>query len=144
MLEIVISIAVAGILLAIITNSFQVSQIKKNQDQITQTIISSLEEQKANSQTGKEGVSYGVKFNTNNFVLFKGEYEQASSSNKIIGIDSQFQITESITDSDGSISFSRLLGDTSENATITITHIDNRIPPKIIIIKKTGTISVIE
>jgi len=144
MLEIIISIAVAGILLAIITNSFQLSQIRKNQDQIVQTIVSSLEQQKANTQSGKEGLSYGVKFDTSTITLFKGEYSQSSTENKIIAIEPQFQITESITQSNNSISFLKLLGDASENATVTISHIDNRVSPKNILIKKTGTISVIE
>lgn len=144
MLEIIISIAVAGILLAIITNSFQLSQIRKNQDQIVQTIVSSLEEQKANTQSGKEGLSYGVKFDASTITLFKGEYSQSSTENKIIAIEPQFQITESITQSNNIILFSRLLGDASENATVTISHIDNRVSPKNILIKKTGTISVIE
>lgn len=143
-LETIIAITVAGILLAIITNSFQISRIKKNQDEIVETIVSSLEEQKTNSQTGKEGFSYGVKFNIDNFVLFRGEYQQASSNNKIIAIEPQFQISDSLINMDNIVSFSKILGDASENATITISHIDNRISPKNIVIKKTGTISVIE
>ncbi|MEN9921506.1 MAG: hypothetical protein RLZZ517_484 [Candidatus Parcubacteria bacterium] len=145
LLEIIITIAVAGILLTIATNSYQVAQVKKNQDQIVQAIEASLDEQRANTQAGKDGQNFGVKFNSDSFVLFTGTtYSANSSQNKVIGIDSQFEISETITNSDNIIYFSKILGDANQNATITISHITNRISPKQIIIEKSGTISVIE
>lgn len=144
-LEVVISIAIAGVLVAIVTNSFQVAQIKKHQQGIVQSIVSSLEEQKANTQAGKEGKNFGVKFNNSDFILFTGtSYVPSSTENKIIAIDSQFQITETLSNEDNIIYFSKLLGDTNENATITVSHIDNRINSQHIIIERSGTISVIE
>jgi Tfp pilus assembly protein PilE len=144
-LEIIIVIAVAGILLAIGVNSFQVAQIKKNQDEIIQTLTTSLDEQKVNTQTGKNGQQYGVRFNLKDFVLFSGtSYNPSSDQNKIIAINSQFEITETLSNSDNIIYFSKLIGDVNEIATITISHIDNRIDPQKIIIEKSGAISVIE
>lgn len=144
MIEIIISIAVAGVLLGIVTNSFQVAQIKKNQQKIVQTIITSLEEQKTNTQTGKNAQSYGVKFNTAEFILFSGTTYASSSQNKIIAIDPVFEITETISNEQNIIYFSKFIGDANEVATITVSHITNRIPPQHLIIEKTGTISVIE
>jgi prepilin-type N-terminal cleavage/methylation domain-containing protein len=144
-LEIIITIAVAGILLTIATNSYQVAQIKKNQEQIIQAIEASLDEQRAKTQAGKDGQNFGIKFNSDNFVLLTGtSYSSGSNQNKIIAIDPQFQISETITNSDNIIYFSKILGDANQNATITISHITNRISPKQIIIEKSGTISVIE
>ncbi len=78
-------------------------------------------------------------------MLFTGTtYSTNSSQNKIIGIDSQFEISETVTNSDNIIYFSKLLGDANQSATITVSHITNRISPKQIVIEKSGTISVIE
>lgn len=145
LLEIIISIAVAAILLTIVTTSFRTAQIKKTQDGISQSILASLEEQKANSQAGKDGSSHGIKFNTNEHILFKGiSYSESSVDNKIFSIDPQFQINETILNSDNVIYFSKLNGDSNETATITISHISNKVPPQNLIIEKSGTISVIE
>jgi prepilin-type N-terminal cleavage/methylation domain-containing protein len=143
-IEVIISLAVAGILLAIVTNSFQVAQIKKNQQQITQTILSSLEEQKVNTQAGKNAQSYGVKFNTSEFILFSGTAFASSSQNKVVAIDPRFEITETISNSQNIIYFSKLIGDSNEVATVTVSHISNRIPPQHVVIEKSGTISVVE
>jgi prepilin-type N-terminal cleavage/methylation domain-containing protein len=142
LLEIIITISVAGILFTIATNS---SQVKKNQDQIVQAIEASLDEQRANTQAGKDGENFGVKFNSDSFVLFTGTtYSANSNQNKVIDIDYQFEISETITNSDNIIYFSKLLGDANQNATITVSHITNRVAPKQIVIEKSGTISVIE
>lgn len=144
-LEVVISLTIFGILFAIITNSYQTNQLKKTQEQIIQEIVSSLEEQKSKSQTGKDGQIHTIKFYPNQFILFGGlSFDQNSSQNKTISIHSQFQISDTITNSDNILYFTKLLGDASEKATITISHIDERIPQKNIVIERTGTISVIE
>jgi prepilin-type N-terminal cleavage/methylation domain-containing protein len=143
-LEIIIAIAIAGILLSISVNSYQISKLKKDQEQILLAIESALEEQRVNTQSGKEGKNFGVKFNQNDFVLFSGTSYSPSDQNKIVAVDPQFQITETITHTDNIIYFSKLLGDANQHATITISHITNRIPVKNILIEKSGTISVIE
>ena len=144
-LEIVIVISVAGVLLALIVNSYQVAQLRKNQDEIIESIISSLDEQKTLTQAGKESQNFGIKFNETDFILFKGTtFSSNSGQNKIIALNSQFEITETLSNVDNVIYFSKLLGDVNESATITISHITDRIPPKSIYIKKSGVVSVIE
>jgi prepilin-type N-terminal cleavage/methylation domain-containing protein len=145
LIEVIISIAIAGVLVAIVTNSFQVAQIKKQQQGITQSIVSYLEKQKADTQAGKGGSNYGVKFNATDFVLFKGTtYSPSASSNQIISIDPQFQMSETISNSDNLIYFSKLNGDSNETATITISHITNRVSPQMLTIESSGAVSVIE
>lgn len=144
-LEIIISIAIASVILAILTNSYQVAKLKKNQEEIIEAITVSLDEQKTQSQAGKDGSNFGVQFDQTAFTLFTGtSFNPSSNQNKVIAIDSQFEITETISNSDNMIYFSKLLGDANETATITISHIDDRIPQKNILIEKSGTISVIE
>lgn len=145
LLEIIISIAVASILLTIVTTSFRTAQIKKVQDGIVQSILASLEEQKANSQAGKEGSSYGIKFNSNEYILFKGiSYSVSSPDNKNIAVESPFQIEETISNANNIIYFSKLNGNSNEVATITISHITNEVTPQNLIIETSGAISVVE
>lgn len=145
LLEIIVSIAIAAILLTIITTSFRTAQVRKTQDGITQSILASLEEQKANSQAGKGGSSYGVKFNSNEFITFKGiSYSESSVDNKTFPVDSKFQISETISNANNIIYFSKLNGNSNEVATITISHISNEVTPQNLIIETSGAISMVE
>jgi len=145
LLEIIIAIAIVGVLTAIVTNSFQVAQLKKQQQGITQSIVSYLEKQKADTQAGKDGSNYGVKFNTTDFVLFKGtSYSFGSAFNQDVVIDPQFQISETISNGENIIYFSKLNGNANETATITVSHINNRISPQTITLEASGAVSVIE
>lgn len=145
LIEIIISIAILGIIAGITTVSFRNSQIKKQQQAIVETLSSNLAEQKVNSQTGKEGSNYGIKFNTDNYILFKGKvFDSGSSSNKKVEVAKSFQISETISNSQDVIYFSKITGAPSEVATITISHINNKISPQNILIESSGVISVVE
>jgi prepilin-type N-terminal cleavage/methylation domain-containing protein len=144
-LEVIISIAIASVLLAIVTYSYQTAQIKKTQEGIVEAVYASLQEQKAYTQAGKNGQNYGVKFNSSEFIEFTGtSYSPSSNQNKVSALDPRFEITETITNSDNIIYFSKLLGNANQTATITVSHIDTRVPPQHIVIEQSGTISVIE
>jgi prepilin-type N-terminal cleavage/methylation domain-containing protein len=145
LIEIIVSIAITAVLVSIVTNSFQTAQIRKEQEGIVQDILASLEKQKSDTQAGKEGSNYGVKFNTTDFTLFKGtSYSSNSATNKVISLDSKFQIGETISNANNIIYFSKLNGDANETATITVSHISNRVSPQSLIIESSGAISVIE
>jgi prepilin-type N-terminal cleavage/methylation domain-containing protein len=144
-LEIIISIAIIGILSAIVTNSFRTAQIKKQQQGIVQSIVADLEKQKSDTQAGKAGSQYGITFNPSKYVLFTGtSYSSTSPSNKTVDVDSQFVLSETITNAQNSIYFSKITGNANENATITVSHVSNLVPPLLITIQTSGAISVIE
>ena len=145
LIEIIFSVAIIGILSAIAVNSFHTAQIRKEQQGIVQGIVADLEKQKTDTQTGKAGSQYGVKFNPSNYVLFTGtSYATTSASNRTVDIDSQFQIDETIINAQNSIYFSKINGNANENATITVSHISNRVDPLLLTIQTSGAISVIE
>jgi len=145
LIELVIVIAIAGVLGAIVTNSFRSAQIQKEQETITQGLLASVEKQKADTQAGKGGSSYGVKFNADSYVLYTGTtYSAASISNRTVTVDPDFTLSNTISNSADTIYFSRLYGEASESATITISHVRNEVSPQLIVIEESGTISVIE
>lgn len=144
-IEIIISIAIIGVLTGIVANSFQTAQLKKQQQGIVQSIVSYLEKQKSYTQSGKDGENYGVKFNSSDFIMFTGDsFSENTESNTIVSIDPQFQISETISNNQNIIYFSKLNGNANENATITISHLNNRINSQNLVIENSGTISVID
>lgn len=145
LLEIIISIAIIGILTTIVVNSSQVSILKKEQESIIQSMIAQLEKAKANAQAGKNGSEFGIKFNPQEYIYFSGStFSVNNDENIFFVINSQFEITETISNGDNSIVFSKILGRPNTTATITVSHIDNRIPNKSFQIEATGDISIIE
>lgn len=145
LLEIIFVIAIIGILTAIGVNSFQEAQLKKHQQAIVQNIISNLEKAKADTQAGKGGIQHGIKFNTQDFVLFSGStFDSSNASNITVGIHSQFEIETTLTNSQKIITFSRLYGDPNETATITVSHLDDRLSPIMFTIDNVGSISMVE
>lgn len=144
-IEIIISIAIITILLTVVTTSYRAAQLKKAQESITQSILVSLEEQRVNTQAGKEGSNYGVKFNSDGYTLFTGtSYSEFSPNNTVFSIDPQFEISETISNGTNIIFFSKLNGNANETATITISHISDQIDSQSLIIETSGAISVIE
>jgi prepilin-type N-terminal cleavage/methylation domain-containing protein len=145
LIEIIFSIAIIGILSAMVTNSFRTAQIRKQEQGIVQGIVADLEKQKTDTQTGKAGSQYGVKFNPSNYVMFTGtSYATTSASNRTVNIDSQFQLSETIANSQNIIYFSKINGNANETATITVSHISNRVTPLLLTVQTSGAISVIE
>ncbi len=145
LLELIFSIAIAAVLSAMVTNSFRTAQIKKEQQGIVQSIVADLEKQKSDTQTGKGGSNYGIKFNTSDYILFIGTtYSAGASSNKNVALDSKFQISETIANASNMIYFSKINGNANETATITVSHILNAVPPAMLTVESSGAISVIE
>lgn len=145
LIEIIISIAIMGILTAMVVSSFHTAQIRKEQQGIVQGILADLEKQKSDTQAGKAGSQYGIKFNPTNYVLFTGtSYATTSPSNKVVDVNSKFQITETIINAQNNIYFSKINGNANENATITVSHISNRVNPLLLTVQTSGAISVIE
>lgn len=145
LIEMIFVVAIAGILTAIVTGSFGTAQIRKEQDGIIQTIAAHLEKQKADTQAGKGGSSYGVKFASSTYVLYTGTtYNAGASSNQTVALDADFALTETITNANDVIFFSRLTGSANETATITVSQIAGRVSPRHITIEANGNISVIK
>jgi prepilin-type N-terminal cleavage/methylation domain-containing protein len=144
LIEIVVAVAILGVLTSIVINTFHTAQLKKEQSGVTQSLVAHLEKQKADTQAGKGGAIYGVKLNADSYVLYKGTYSSNSVTNQNVTINNKFSLSETFTNTNNVIYFSKLYGKANENATITISHIQNQISPQLIVIEQSGTISVIE
>jgi len=145
MIELIIVVAIAGIITAIGTGSFRTAQLRKEQDGIVQSLASHLEKQKADTQAGKEGSAYGIKFASSSYILYKGTaYNAGAATNKEVTFDSRFSLAETISNSSNVIYFSKLSGSANETATITVSELTGKVAPQYVTIESSGNISVIE
>lgn len=145
LIEIVLVVGILGILTSISINSFQSAQLKKEQGGIVQGIVAHLEKQKTDTQAGKGGSNYGVKFDGDEYILFTGtSYNASSPTNLHVPVITNFLIEETISNASNIIFFSKLYGEANETATITVSHISDTVDPQLIVIEESGTISVIE
>jgi prepilin-type N-terminal cleavage/methylation domain-containing protein len=139
-IEIVVVVAIMLILLGIVSFSF--SGLKKSQalkDSVVNT-LSSLDKSKSESFASVSSSVYGVHFQTDKIVIFKGtSYSSQSSSNENVSMTSPASITSINLSGGGSdLYFNRLTGVPSKTGTIIIT---SGTLTKTITISATGGIS---
>lgn len=145
LIEIVFVVAIAGILTSIITNSFRTSQIRKEQEGVVESLVAHLEKQKADTQAGKGGIAYGVRFASTTYTLINGTtYSASATTNMDVTMPDSFSISETISNSGNVIYFSKLTGGANETATITVSHISNRVSPQYVTVQTSGNVSVVE
>jgi len=145
LIEIIVSISILLIVLAIGLLSFSDAKNKKELHSTADTLILRMEEMKTNAISGKGGSSFGVKFNTDSYTLFQGSsYNISDPENIVHDIPDIFEINTTIENSDVSIVFERLSGEASSSDTITISEISDPSNTISISIGSLGNISIVE
>ena len=145
LLEIMIVVAIIGILSAIAVINFSAARKAKILETTADGIAFTLEKAKADSVSGKYGQSHGLKFNTGDYISFVGSsYNAGNASNTAYTIDDSFTITNTITDPDDKIVFLRLTGATNNTATVTVSQISDSTKKRDVVIGPLGNISVVQ
>ncbi|HTK33207.1 MAG TPA: GspH/FimT family pseudopilin [Candidatus Paceibacterota bacterium] len=145
LIEILLVIAIAGILLSIGTYWYNTARSNAIVSTTTDSIVSALEQARSNAISGKNGASFGVKFNSDSYVTFMGSaYSTSSASNSTTTIDSGATLTNTITDPNDAIVFTRLTGATNSTATVTVMEIANPARKKNIVVESLGNIGVVQ
>ena len=109
----------------------------------TGIIIGELQDARSRTLSSQGGFQYGVHFQNDQTVLFKGAtYNSADSTNEVTAFDSRMQI-ETISLSGGSVDvvFDRLTGETASPGTVKVSVRSDPTVYKTITIQKTGLIS---
>ncbi len=144
LIEILVVISILGILVTVALPQF--SKIKENQvlKNTVEDVTSALHTAQSQSLASVDSLEYGVHFQSDQIVIFKGKVFLADAQdNKIINIISPASISDvtlgGISSTTGDIYFERLSGMPNKTGTITVT-----IPSlsKIITISATGAVSV--
>jgi len=104
--------------------------------------ISLLEKARQETLFSKDSSKYGVRFNTDEMILFKGEfYATSSTDNIIVKLHPKVLISDiNLPNGTTSVSFKRLSGETSQSGTITLQSLLDASNIKVITIEKTGIV----
>jgi prepilin-type N-terminal cleavage/methylation domain-containing protein len=143
-IEMIIVIAIIGILSVIAIVSIRSDISIKNLEGIALNISAKLNEFKSYAIAGKDAESYGVKFNNDSYITFKGgTYSSSGNSNVEYQLPEGFSLSNTIPGSDDAIIFSRITGDTGITATITVSSLNGSSTINILV-NPLGSVSVIK
>lgn len=121
-IEMLIVVAVIGILLAVVLPQF--SGVKNAQvlNSAAQDVVSTLNKARSQTLASLDSSEYGVHFQSDKIVLFKGtSYSSSNSNNENVNMISPATISNiNLTGGASNIYFSRLTGSPSASGTVTI------------------------
>lgn len=121
-IEIMVIVAVLLLLGAIAAISFQNLNERLVLRQATSDLAFHLEEAKAASVAGEGAAPHGIHFASDRYVVFTGdEYDVNDDANVTHLLDDRLTMDADIIDNEDFIVFSRITGESSSVATITIT-----------------------
>ena len=142
-MELLIVLAIIGIIVAITLPSF--SSIKENQvlNNAVENVISTLNKARAQTLSSLESSEYGVHFESDQIVIFKGKvYSAVDPDNESVEITSPATISNvtlgGVSGPEGELYFARLSGVPDKSGTVTVSVAGSS---KIITISSTGTVS---
>lgn len=143
LIEILIVIGILLIVLFIGLSTLPAFNKKVELDTFTENIISSLSLSRAKTLSSKDEARYGVHFEQNKIVLFKGTDYASGSDYKVIIAPASVEVG-SITLNGGTsdVVFKRLTGETDGYGTITTRLKSGTQDTKTIVIEKTGVVGV--
>jgi len=142
LIEIIIVIAVIFFLVSVSIVSYRYFEKTTELEKTTQNIITTLKLAQAKTTSSEEASQYGVHFENDKYILFKGDgYQLESEDNKIYNIANRLEIYDIDLSGEGSdVVFQRINGKTEQNGNVSIRTISNPSSFKIIDIKSSGII----
>jgi prepilin-type N-terminal cleavage/methylation domain-containing protein len=144
MVEILVVIAVLGIIFAVALPQFSKSREMQVLKSAVNDILSVLERAKGQTLASMDSSEYGVRFESDQVIIFKGMvFVSGNENNEIVDIISPATVSNvtlnGVSGSSGSLYFNRLSGIPSKTGTITISTSSYS---KIITISATGSANV--
>jgi len=140
--EILLSMVIVVVILFVVINLFSNYNKKQILDNAVENTSSLLKEARSLTISSKNDSSYGVHFEQDTTVLFKGTtYVSDDPNNKISQIDKKVVISEiNLNGGGNNVIFQRLTGKTNYYGTIKISLISNPLNFKIVSIYQTGVV----
>jgi len=141
LIEILVVIAILGIISAIILGAFKVFNANQGLEKDTETVVEILRQARSQTLNSKNATTYGVHFASTTVTLFTGStYSAVAATNEIFPLtNADTVLTVALTGSGMNVVFDRLTGGTSQNGTITMSSVANG-RTKTITIFKTGLV----
>lgn len=142
LIEILLSIAIIVVILFVVINLFSNYNKKQVLDNSVEKVSSLLKEARSLTISSKDDNSYGVHFEQDVVVLFKGTtYISDDPNNKINQIDKKAFISEiNLSGGENNVVFQRLTGKTDYYGTIKISLTSDVLNFKTVSIYQTGVV----
>ena len=144
--ELIIVLAVAGIISLVAFSPLV--RFRDNQVLVatTEQIVSLIYTARTNTSASKDAAQYGVHFESDRVVLFKGAtFTEPNSNNKELALPPSIGIsTISLNGGGADIVFDRLVGTTAQFGTIVLTLKSNASSTRTIAIGQTGTVELLK
>jgi type II secretion system protein H len=141
LIEILIVIAIIGLVMAIVLLSFNSLKSSQTLDKDAELVVQVLRQARSQTLASQNASSYGVHFASSTITLFAGtSYSAGDTSNQNFNLNaSDTVIGLSLAGSSTNVVFSRLSGEAIQDGTITLSSLaTNR--TRIITVYKTGLI----
>lgn len=140
--ETLIVIAIIAVIVTIVVSAFSKFNNNQSLGGAIGEVTSTLNEARANTLASYDNSAYGVHFQTDKVVLFKGGvYSSSDSDNEDVILSSKISISNiSLTGGGSDVVFKRLTGKTDQNGTITLSLISDPTKTKTITIHGSGII----
>jgi prepilin-type N-terminal cleavage/methylation domain-containing protein len=140
-IEILITLAILAIIVALLVNSFQLFSKHQEINKDADIVIEALEEARTNTLASQNASQYGVHFATSSVTIFAGStYVAGASTNVSPSLTSSATVlTRTLTGGGNDVVFQRLTGETAQNGTIGISS-PNTTRTRTVTIYKTGLI----
>ncbi len=144
LLEVAIIVAIVTILVTILLTSFSSLNARQSLDSSAELVRSVLERAQSLTLASEADAQYGVHFDANQVVLFKGAtYSVDDPNNATSTLNARVIISNTTLSGGGSdVLFNRLTGNTSQYGTTTLSLINSSTTQRKVIINQTGTIQV--
>lgn len=140
--EVLIVLAILVVIVTIVVSAFSKFNNNQSLGGAVGEVTSTLNEARANTLASYDNSQYGVHFQSNKIVLFKGSiYSSSDTNNEDIILSSKISISNvSLAGGGNDIIFKRLTGKTDQNGTITLSLISDPTKIKTITIQGSGII----
>ncbi len=142
-LELLMVIAILGVLLAVITPSFL--NFRRNSILNTETLqmVTIINKARLSSISSKGDMQYGIHFEATKVVLFQGTtYSSTANTNEVYVLDPALSLSPIVINGGGvDIVFQKITGSTNQNATTTLRVIGSTTASSTIVVRPTGVAS---
>ncbi len=141
LIELLVALAILVLLGTLAIKPLSSFRARVSLDAGSAAIVSLLNEARNATLSSRDDTVYGVHFDPTRVVFFSGDYLQGALGNRVINLDTSIRISEiSLAGPASTTIFKRLVGETDQFGSITISLVVASTTKRVISISQTGII----
>lgn len=127
LIELLIAVAIIAVIAILIATPLYQAQKRQALNAAVDDVLELIKEARGNTLAARDDSVFGVHFETERAVLFKGStFTEGAADNKEVELDSRVEISEiDLAGGSDDVIFRRLSGETKESGTVVISLIDD-------------------